>query len=107
MLRRMADPIAFDIPHRLGKAAARARIDGGLGDLDRALPFASSVGKTWQGDRLVIEVAALGSVTTAFIDVEDMRVRVELALPGLLGAFGSRIANFFRKRTTELLAGPR
>ncbi len=103
----MAEPIAFDIPHRLGKTAARARIGSGLDDLDRAIPFAKKVDKRWQGDRLVVEVTALGSVTTAHLDVEDMRVRVELALPGLLGAFGARIAGFFRKRTTELLEGPR
>ena len=103
----MADPIAFDIPHRLGRTAARARIDGGLDDLERAMPFASKVEQRWQGDRLVVEVTALGSVTTAHIDVEDMRVRVALALPGLLGVFGEKIAGFFRKRTTELLEGPR
>lgn len=99
----MARPVTFDIPHRLGREEARRRMDSGLGDLDRAMPFASRVGKTWQGDRLVVEVTALGQVTTANLDVTDTHVRVALALPGLLGMFGDKIAGFFQKRTTELL----
>lgn len=99
----MARPVTFDIPHRLGREEARRRMDSGLGDLDRAMPFASSVGKTWQGDRLVVEVTALGQVTTANLDVGDTYVRVQLALPGLLGMFGEKIAGVFKRRTTELL----
>lgn len=78
-------------------------MDAGLGDLDRAMPFASRVDKSWHGDRLIVEVTALGQVTTANLDVGDSRVRIELALPGLLGLLGDRIAGFFRKRTAELL----
>lgn len=103
----MAQPLRFDIPHRLGRAEARRRMDAGLGDLDRAMPFASRIGKAWQGDRLVIEVTALGQVTTANLDVGDDHVRIELALPGLLGLFGEKIAGVFRKRTTELLTDKR
>ncbi|MBB4630926.1 polyhydroxyalkanoic acid system family protein [Sphingosinicella soli] len=99
----MAQPIRFDIPHRLGRAEARRRMDGGLDDLDRAMPFASRIDKTWQEDRLVVEVTAMGQVTTAHLDVGDDHVHVALALPGLLGMFGEKIAGFFRKRTTELL----
>lgn len=32
---------------------------------------------------------------------------IELALPGLLGMFGEKIAGVFRKRTTELLTDGR
>lgn len=103
----MAQPVRFDIPHRLGRDEARRRMDKGLGDLDRAMPFASRIGKTWQGDRLVIEVTALGQVTTANLDVAEDRVSIELALPGLLGMFGEKIAGVFRKRTTELLTDGR
>ncbi len=70
----MARPVRFDIPHRLGRAEARRRMDAGLGDLDRAMPFASRIGKAWQGDRLVIEVTALGQVTTANLDVESATI---------------------------------
>lgn len=103
----MAQPVRFDIPHRLGRDEARRRMDKGLGDLDRAMPFASRIGKTWQGDRLVIEVTALGQVTTANLDVAEDRVSIELALPGLLGMFGEKIAGVFQKRTTELLTDGR
>ena len=67
----MAQPVRFDIPHRLGRDEARRRMDKGLGDLDRAMPFASRIGKTWQGDRLVIEVTALGQVTTISYENTD------------------------------------
>lgn len=99
----MATPLIFDVPHRLGRAAAKARMESGLDDLDRAMPFASKVEKAWQGDRLVVAVTAFGSVTTANLDIEQNRVRIELALPGLLGVMGEKIAAFFKRRTAELL----
>jgi hypothetical protein len=99
----MPQPIRFDVPHRLGRDEARRRMQAGLVDLDQAMSFASKVDKRWAGDRLVVEVTAFGTLTVAHLDVEDSRVSIVLALPGLLGVMGEKIAGFFKRRTTELL----
>ncbi|MDB5720020.1 MAG: hypothetical protein JWP15_638, partial [Alphaproteobacteria bacterium] len=48
----MTSPITVDLPHQLGKEAARGRLAGGIGKLERFIPGGAQVESRWEGDRL-------------------------------------------------------
>lgn len=84
-------PISVDLPHTLGAEEARRRIDAGIGNLKDHIPGAAEVRSSWTGDRLGLQIAALGQEVNAQIDVRDAFVRVELLLPPALAFFGKAI----------------
>ncbi len=82
----MATPITVNIPHQLGRAEARRRIEAGFTKLMAQLP--GSVGactQQWSGDRLTFSVRAIGQTITGVADVFDATVAMEIQLPGVLG----------------------
>ena len=48
----MSAPISLDIPHKLGKAAVRERLDGGVGKIGRLIPGGATVEHRWDGDTM-------------------------------------------------------
>ena len=48
----MAQPISLDIPHTLGKAAVRQRLDGGIGRITEKIPGGGHVQHRWEGDTM-------------------------------------------------------
>jgi hypothetical protein len=96
-------PITVDLPHQLGKAAARERIAGGIGKLEQFIPDGAQVESRWEGDRLHLQVGAMGQDILTQIDVFDSHVRLEMVLPPMLAFFGRQIEKILRKEGTELL----
>ncbi len=91
----MAQPLKVEIPHQLGRAEARRRIESGFANLARQLPGGAAVStQRWEGDRLTFSVASMGQTLPGTIDVLDTVVTIEIELPGLLG----QIAGAFRGR---------
>ncbi len=91
----MAPPLTLSIPHQLGRAEARRRIEAGFAKSLAGVP--GGIGRCsqrWEGDRLVFSVAALAQTITGFVDVGDAAVTMEIHLPGVLGL----IASGFRSR---------
>lgn len=94
---RMATPVTVTIPHRLGRATARGRIEEGFGSLRDQ--FAGGLGRMltcherWEGDRLNFDAGTLGHKITGRLDVADEWVRIEVDLPGLLAGLAHRIAS--------------
>ena len=83
----MSRPITVEIPHQLGAAEARRRIEQGFDQL-AAQMGGSAVGQAshaWTGDRMTFSVGALGQLITGEIRIMDDRVRVDVLLPALLG----------------------
>ena len=39
----MSAPISLDIPHQLGKAGVRERLDGGIGKIGKLMPGVATV----------------------------------------------------------------
>lgn len=103
----MNGPIQVDLPHRLGAEEARRRIDGGIGRLKDHIPGGAEVRSAWTGDRLGLQVAALGQEVNAQIDVRETFVRVELLLPPALAFFGPIIEAALRKGGSEMLEDKR
>ena len=74
-------PLTVDLPHKLGAEEARRRIAGGIGRFGDFIPGQAEVRSAWTGDRLGLQVLAMGQEVNAGIDVHDTFVRVELLLP--------------------------
>lgn len=96
-------PISIDLPHQLGAEEARRRIDGRIGELRDHIPGGADVRAAWTGDRLGLQVAALGQEINAGIDVRETFVRVEVMLPPALAFFGKAIEAGLRRSGGALL----
>lgn len=99
----MERPIEVDLPHRLGKEEARRRIAGNIHKLEDHIPGGSNVSSNWQGDRLNLNVGAMGQTIEAEIDVEENRVRCKMTLPGMLALFARPIEAMLNAKGSELL----
>ncbi len=99
--------MSVDVPHQLGAAEARRRIADGTGQLVSRLPAGATARPTWLGDRLQLDIAALGQEMKANIDVHETLVRVELQLPPALGFLRPLIENGIRRGGAELLEDKR
>ena len=99
----MTQPIQVDLPHKLGAAEAKRRIEGGIGRLKDFVPGGAEVRSAWTGDRLGLQVNAMGQEVNAQIDVQDRYVRVELLLPPALAFFGQAIEAALKRKGKDLL----
>ena len=100
----MATPLTVHIPHQLGRAEARRRIEAGFTQLVAQLP--GSVGacsQQWDGDRLSFSVRALGQTITGVADVSDRVVTMEIQLPGVLGLIARGVQDRLQKAGQRLL----
>jgi len=70
----MADRLALDIPHRLGRAEARQKLENKLGHIAAALPGGSLNSHHWEGDTLFLDIAVLGQRIASELEVLDDRV---------------------------------
>ncbi len=103
----MSKPIRIDLPHRLGAAEAKRRMQEGIGKLSDHVPGGADVRSRWDGDRMFLDVAAMGQQVTGHIDVEENKVRLELTLPAFLQLFASKIEGALKKRGTTMLEDKR
>jgi hypothetical protein len=100
----MAKPVVVTIEHGTSKSAAQAKIRASLDDIRGRLgPLVGAVEQEWAGDALHFRLAALGQPVSGRIDVDDRVVRIEVALPGLLGYLGDRIAGRVQREGIRLL----
>ena len=97
-------PLVVTIPHQLGRAEARRRIENGFAKIAQALPGgAGKSSERWEGDRLVFSVAALGQAVSGFIDIHDAAVTMEIHLPGVLGLLAGGLKDRLQKTGRLLL----
>ena len=100
----MSKAITVTIPHELGRAEARRRIDEGVEKFSRHLGAgAAVVAKSWDGDRMNFAVSALGQSVSGVIAVEDRLVNLELLLPNLLGMIAGKLRGRLQKEGQLLL----
>ena len=99
----MTTPIQVDLPHQLGAEEAKRRIDGGIGRLKDFIPGGAEVRSAWTGDRLGLQITAMGQEVNAQLDVRDTIVRVEMLLPPALAFFGKAIEAALRKKGSDML----
>jgi hypothetical protein len=87
----MTDPITLEIPHKLGRAQARERIDKGSAQFAAIVPGATVKAHRWDGDILSFTLEAMGQSVATQIEVLDDRVRAIVDLPPMLALIAGRI----------------
>ena len=100
----MSKPLVVTVPHQLGLAEARRRLETGIGHLKAKFgDKVSSVEDSWEGDRLDVHVQALGQSAQAQLDVAEDHVRVEVQLPWMLAMLAEKAKGLIQKEGTLLL----
>jgi hypothetical protein len=99
----MADPITLDIPHKLGRDAAKARIGGGVGKLADMFPGGGHVEQRWDGDVLHFTVSAMGQRVASRLEVYEDKVHAVVDLPPMLALFAAKIREKLAREAPKLL----
>ena len=100
----MAAPIDVSLPHKLGREEARRRIGTNIHSLKDHIPGgASHVTSNWVGDRLDLQIHAMGQAVDAQITVEETKVRCHIMLPGMLALFAAPIEAMLNRKGADLL----
>lgn len=102
----MAD-IQFDIPHDLGKAEARRRIEAGLPKLEAHIPGGGTVEPAWQGDdRLFLAIKAMGQKIAADLEIGETIVSGTVKIPMMLSMMAGPIGEFVKTSAERMLSKP-
>ena len=99
-------PSPSSYPFRTNSADRRRRAESSLGLATvrtHYSPFFTIYEETWTGDRLALNIRAMGQGATGSIDVADDHVRLEVTLPWLLARIAQRFTGAIRKEGTLML----
>ena len=99
----MTNPITVDIPHKLGRVGARARLESRIDTLVEMFPGGGTVTHHWEGDTMIFNIQAMGQSIASRLDVHDSHVHAVINLPPLLSLFAERIRAKFQKQVPKLL----
>lgn len=99
----MPAPITLDIPHKLGKSAARDRLDRGICKLGSAIPGGGQVTHHWDGDTMRFTLTALGQTLDCTAEVLDDRIHAVVDLPPMLALFAGKIKDGLAQGLPKLL----
>jgi hypothetical protein len=101
----MIRPIIVDIPHQLGAAEARRRIEQGFAKFATEVggSMAAHVQHDWVANHMTFSFGTLGQFITGRLHVQANMVRVEIVLPGILGMMTSAIRGKVEKQGRLLL----
>jgi putative polyhydroxyalkanoate system protein len=99
----MTTPLTVDLPHKLGAQEARRRIERNVGKLTDHIPGGAQVESRWAGDRLDLDVGAMGQQVSVQIDIQEAVVRMTVMLPPALTFFRGMIEPLIRSQGAALL----
>lgn len=100
----MSKAITINIPHELGRAEARRRIEDGFGRFATQMGgVAGALTKDWDGDRMNFSLQAMGQAISGVIEVAETTVRLEVLLPNLLGMIAGKLKGRLQKEGQLLL----
>ena len=99
----MSQPISVDVPHNLGAAEAKRRIQANIHQLGGKLPAGATVTPVWEVDRLRLDVSMLGQPIEAGLEIMDACVRLTVHLPPALGFFRQAIEAGLRQSGAAML----
>ena len=105
----MSAPLTIDVPHKLGRAAARERLRTRSGELASHMPGGvAEVQSSWASeDEMHLDITAMGQTIAARLEVQDTLVRVHLVLPPMLSFFSGLIGNAVREGGERMLEDKR
>jgi hypothetical protein len=100
----MAKTITVSIPHDLGAAEARRRLETGLSQLGSQVPGGlTDLKQSWSGDTLAFSAAVMGQRIAGTLEVQAAAVKMDLDLPGLLGMIAGKIKGALTTEGQKLL----
>lgn len=103
----MGQTIVVNVPHKLGKAEAKRRIQEGFGAMQQlnvgGLPGVLSFEKRWDGDQFHFEAGGLGQKISAVLEILDDSVKINIDVPNLLAALAEFIKAAVTKETVKAL----
>jgi hypothetical protein len=99
----MGTPITLDIPHQLGKAGVRQRLDGSIGRIGEKIPGGAQVEHRWAGDTMHFTVQAMGQSIRSELTVHDDRVHAVIDLPAFLAMLAGPIRAAVEREGPKLL----
>ena len=99
----MSTPLTVDLPHKLGAEEARRRIERNVGRLSEHIPGGAQVGSRWDGDRLDLDIGAMGQQVKTQIDIQETVVRMTVMLPPALTFFRGMIEPLIRSQGAAML----
>ena len=101
----MSGPVVINIPHRLGAAEAKRRLEGRFSTLADKIPGGrgARITERWDGDRMNFSAHAMAQDVSGTIDVGESNVRLELNLPPLLAAMAGMIRGPLEQAGQKLL----
>lgn len=100
---QMSAPLVVSIPHQLGREEATRRLKAGLTRAASSIPVLKVDQETWEENRMVFRIRALGQAASGHLDVADDHVRLEVTLPWLLQRFAEVAQVAIRNRGKLLL----
>jgi len=103
----MSKPVVVEIPHELGRAEARRRIDEGFARFSDQFGGVSEIKRSWEGDTLRFSLVAIGQTVSGSLGVEERQVRLEVLLPGIFAMVAGQLRGRLRDEGQALLQGPR
>ncbi len=99
----MTTPLTVDLPHKLGAEEARRRIERNVGKLTDHIPGGAQVSSRWTGDRLDLDVGAMGQQVATQIEIHETIVRMTVMLPPALTFFRGMIEPLIRSQGAAML----
>ena len=99
----MTGPITIDIPHELGLAGARRKLEGSAEKIAGFVPGGSLKSHRWEGDTLIFEIEALGQRVGISLETFDRRIHAIVDLPPIAALFASGLKTRLRDMGTKLL----
>jgi hypothetical protein len=103
----MAD-MKFEIPHNLGKAEARRRIEAGMPTLAAHIPGGGTVDPEWRGeDRLLLAIKAMGQKIGAELEIGEAVVSGTVKIPMMLSMMSGPIGEFVKTSAEKMLSHAR
>ncbi|MES2754173.1 MAG: polyhydroxyalkanoic acid system family protein [Pseudomonadota bacterium] len=99
----MNQPVDIDIPHKLGRAEAKARMDRGIGKLADYVPGSAVTEHRWDGDTMAFTLEAMGQRVGARMEVFEDKVHAVFDLPPMLAMFAGKVRDQLAKGGQKLL----
>ena len=100
----MSKPLVVVIPHQLGQAGARQRLETGIeAAKSKFAAYVTSVDANWTENHLDVLVKAMGQSVNAGLDVGESDVRVEVHLPWMLAMIAEKAKAMIQKEGQLLL----
>ena len=101
----MAKTVSINIPHQLGAAEAKRRLEQGFAQMAGQIPGGdpSRFTQNWSGDAMTFSAAAMGQTISGVVQVLEDHARLDVTLPGLLGMAAGKIKDELNRRGQLLL----